>query len=111
MGKRLENTPRSAIRAAVRRLWARSRERNATLKRDHYTCQVPGCGRKQSRAEGKEIHVEVHHKKGCDWEQIIDLIAEKILQPPDDLETVCKECHKKMAPESRGPEKKGGERS
>ena len=93
-GKRLPNTPRSKVRAALRQLWLRSRERAAALKRDLYTCQC--CGRKQSKAAGKEFAVQVHHKNGIDnWNQIIDSIFEHILCNPEHLETLCVECHEK----------------
>jgi len=94
MGKRLEYTPRSKIRAALRQLWLRSRERQAALKRDNYTCQV--CNRKQSVAKGKEFKVQVHHLDGvANWEKLIDLVYEHLLCSPDSLVTVCKECHGK----------------
>ena len=86
-------TPRSRIRACLRQLWLRSRERAAAIKRDKYTCQK--CGAKQSKAKGKEVKVEVHHKEGIDWDMIIDLIQANILQTPEDLETLCKHCHDK----------------
>ena len=64
MGKRLLITPNSKIKASLRQLFLRSRERAAAIKRDGYTCQV--CGAKQSRAQGREVYVEVHHKRrGC----------------------------------------------
>lgn len=93
MGKRLPNTPRSKVRAAIRQLWLRSRERAAALKRDKYTCQC--CGKKQSKAKGKEQKVEVHHKAGYipNWEEIIDAIYMHILCEPEKLETLCPECH------------------
>jgi 5-methylcytosine-specific restriction endonuclease McrA len=93
MSRRLPNTPRSQIRSAIRRVWLRSRERAAALKRDRYTCQ--GCLRKQSKARGKEFSVEVHHKKGiANWEKLIDAFFEYVLVDPEHLQTLCKECHK-----------------
>lgn len=92
MGKRLPYTPNSQIRSALRRLFLRSRERAAALKRDDYTCQK--CAKKQSRAKGKEVYVEVHHKEGIDWDGICDIIRERVLQRPDKMETLCKDCHK-----------------
>jgi len=94
MGKRLPTTPRSKVKAALRQLWLRSRERAAALKRDSYTCQE--CGKKQSKAKGKEQAVEVHHLNGIEWENIIDYIFRHLLVSPDALETVCPECHKKI---------------
>ena len=94
MGKRLESTPRSKVKAAIRQLWLRSRERAACLKRDGYTCQI--CGVKQSKAKGREQSIEVHHKSGIgNWESVIDLIFREILCHPDNLETVCPDCHKR----------------
>lgn len=91
MGKRLPNTPRSKVRAALRQLWLRSRERAACLKRDGYICQV--CNKKQSKSKGKEIAVVVHHLDGIDWDELIDLVYERLLVNPDRLETLCDKCH------------------
>jgi predicted HNH restriction endonuclease len=94
MGKRQPNTPRSKIRAAIRQLWLRSRERAAALKRTGYCCER--CEVKQSKAKGREVKVEVHHKDLIlGWEEIIDLIAEHILCHPDKLEVLCVDCHDK----------------
>lgn len=97
MGNRLPGTPRSKVRAALRQLYLRSRERQAALKRDHYTCQFPDCGKKQSRAKGREVYVEVHHKSGvCNWNKLIDAVYEYLLCNPDGLETLCEDHHKQM---------------
>jgi 5-methylcytosine-specific restriction endonuclease McrA len=93
MGKRLPTTPRSKVRAAIRQLWLRSRERAAALKRDGYTCQ--DCGKKQCTAKGREQKVEVHHLNGIEWEKVIDYIFRHVLVDPKELETLCPECHKK----------------
>lgn len=94
MGKRLENTPRSKIKAAIRQLWLRSRERAAALKREGYCCQH--CSVKQSKAKGKEQKIEVHHICNIDiWADVIDLIADKILCHPDGLMVLCPDCHNK----------------
>jgi predicted HNH restriction endonuclease len=93
MGKRLETTPRGKVRSALRLLWMRSRERARALKNAKYTCSR--CGRKQSKAKGKEQKVEVHHKSGQigNWEKVIDLIFAELLCDPEMLEVVCPECH------------------
>ena len=94
MGKKLEYTPRSKVRNALRQLWLRSREHSKALKDAHYTCQE--CGAKKSVAKGKEVKVEVHHKSGViEWEQLIDLMYEDLLCPPDKLEVLCEACHLK----------------
>jgi len=93
MGKRLPHTPNSRIRGALRNLWLRSRERASAIKRDNYTCQR--CGRKQSKARGKEFSVEVHHRAGvCNWDALISEIRRYLLCDPAHLETLCKDCHK-----------------
>ena len=92
MSKRLTTTPRSKVRSAIRQLWLRSRERAAALKRDGYTCQT--CGKKQSKAKGREQQVVVHHLRGIEWENIIDYIFRHVLVDPKELETICPDCHK-----------------
>ena len=96
MGKKLPTTPRSRIKSALRQLWLRSRERAKRLKDDKYTCQE--CGIKQSRAKGKEVYVEVHHRHGVDWAELIDLVFERLLVDPSELETLCVDCHHKRNP-------------
>ncbi len=94
MGKRLLYTPRSRVRSSLRQLWLRSRERASAIKRDQYTCQ--SCGRKQSKAKGREFDVQVHHRAGIgNWEQVIDIVYQGILVNPEGLETLCEECHNK----------------
>jgi 5-methylcytosine-specific restriction endonuclease McrA len=91
MKRNPERTPNSQIVSALRRLWLRSRERATAIKRDHYTCQH--CGQKQSRAQGRELSVAVHHLDGVDWDGLVDLIRDRLLQTPDRLQTLCSECH------------------
>lgn len=93
MGKRLQSTPRSKVKAAIRQLWLRSRERAKACKLQNYTCQK--CGKKQSKAIGKEVKIEVHHKYGIDWDGVVDLIIDRVLQHPVNLEVLCVDCHKK----------------
>ena len=92
--KKKPNTPRSRVKGALRRLWLYSRERDAAIKRDGYTCQ--NCHRKQSKAKGKEFKVEVHHRAGIDWDGVVDIIIDRVLKHPDELETLCKQCHEKI---------------
>lgn len=92
MSKKLLTTPRSRVRAAIRQLFLRSRERAAALKRESNTCQT--CKRKASKAKGKEFDVQVHHIDGIgNWESIIDMIFEEILCSPSLLEVLCLSCH------------------
>jgi 5-methylcytosine-specific restriction endonuclease McrA len=95
MPKKLDYTPNSRIKSALRQLWLRSRERANAIKRDQYICQK--CGRKQSNAKGKEFKVEVHHEDGiCNWQEIFEVIRKNLLCSPDKMKTLCKECHKKV---------------
>ena len=92
MGKRLEYTPNSQIKSALRRLFLRSRERSAAWKRDKGCCQI--CGAKNSRAKGREVYCEVHHLDGVEnWEEIYRVVRRYLLCHPDFLQTLCKGCH------------------
>lgn len=89
--RRLPHTPKSKIRAALRQLWLRSRERALALKETGYCCA--DCGIKQTRRKGEEVVLEVHHDPQIDWSGIIELIQKRLLQVPQ--YPLCKECHKK----------------
>jgi predicted HNH restriction endonuclease len=93
MGKKLPYTPNSKITVAIRQIWLRSRERAQALKNAKYCCER--CGKKQSKAKGREQKVEVHHKKGIDWTGLVQLLRERVLQTPDDLQVLCPDCHNK----------------
>ncbi len=91
--RKLPTTPRSRVRAALRQLYLRSRERAARLKLAGNSCER--CGVKASKAKGREVGVQVHHREGiAQWEKIIDLIFEQLLVDPSLLEVVCVDCHK-----------------
>jgi predicted HNH restriction endonuclease len=94
MSKKKPSTPRSKVRAALRQLWLRSRERAAACKAESYTCEE--CNVKQSKAKGREVAIEVHHNKGIDWEFLIDEVYRVLLVSPDNLTVLCKACHKKL---------------
>jgi predicted HNH restriction endonuclease len=93
VGKRLPYTPNSTIRAALRKMWLRSRERSKALKNTGYCCA--DCGVKQSTAKGREVKLEVHHIDGINWEGLIQLVRERLLQTPDRLKPLCRDCHAK----------------
>ena len=94
MRKRPDITPDSQIRSALRLLWMKSRERKAALQRDKYTCVR--CGAKQSKANGREVKVQEHHKRQPRWERMYKEIREELLQTPADYETLCEKCHKEV---------------
>jgi len=92
MKKDPTKTPRSKIRAALRRLWLYSRERATALKQQKYACQK--CGVKQSKKQGQEQKLEVHHINGIgNWEKVIDMIQEELLCPANKLQVLCPNCH------------------
>lgn len=91
MGRKLATTPRSRVRASIRQTWLRSRERAAAIKREGNCCEE--CGRKGSKAAGREVAIEVHHREGIDWERVIDYVFRHVLVHPDALEVLCKDCH------------------
>ena len=94
MTAKTPKTPRSRVKSALRQLWLRSRERASALKREKYTCQR--CGKKQGRVKGKEVKVEVHHANGLDWDALVEEIYCGLLPNPDQLEVLCRECHKEL---------------
>jgi 5-methylcytosine-specific restriction endonuclease McrA len=81
------------VRAALRQVWLRSRERAAALRRETYHCER--CGAKGSAAKGREVKLEVHHREGIDWDGVIDLVIERIMVDPSRLEVLCEDCHDK----------------
>jgi hypothetical protein len=91
MGKKLPHTPRSRIRAALRALWLRSRERASAIKREQGCCEI--CKAKQSVAKGREVKLEVHHNEGIEWEKMIDYVYRHLLCNPQHLTVLCKSCH------------------
>jgi len=97
MGKKLPYTPNSKIRSALRQVFLRSRERAKTLKDNKYCCER--CGIKQSKAKGRVVKVEVHHKSGINWDGIFDFVRERILDQKD-MEVLCEECHEKETAEN-----------
>lgn len=94
MGKRQARTPRSKVRAALRQLWLRSRERASALKIAQYACEE--CNVKQSKAKGREVKIEVHHLNGVEWENIINYVYRHLLVEPELLEVLCPNCHRKI---------------
>lgn len=106
MSKKLPYTPKSRIQNWIRRGWTQSRERAKVLKEAKYTCCK--CYRKQSRAKGKELKVEVHHKKKINWEKIVEFVRKEVLDKPQ--ECLCVDCHKKET-EKQNAENKSKKRS
>ena len=84
-------TPRSRVRQALRLLWLRSRERASACKRSAYSCE--SCGVHQSKKEGSEVSIEVHHLDLVDWEDIINMIMDRLIVSPDRLMVLCRKCH------------------
>jgi len=86
-------TPPSIIKHLLRLAWLQSRERRECLRLAGYTCQT--CGKKHSRAKGREVTVECHHQDGIDWDELVRIVKERLFQTPDRLQALCVECHKK----------------
>lgn len=86
-------TPDSKLQSWIRRyVWLRSRERSFAEKRDGVTCVK--CKRKRSAAKGKEVKVDVHHKRGgINWKPIYEAIRAELLVNPEELECLCRDCH------------------
>ena len=91
MGRRKESTPRSRVTNALRQLWLRSRERAKVAKEHHNTCVH--CGAKGSVAKGREVKIQVHHDPPIDWNGVVDMVFERLLNAPQ--YPLCKKCHAK----------------
>ena len=62
------------------------------------------CGRKGSVAKGREVKINVHHKDGIRWDNLIQLIRDQLLQTPDKYVCMCEECHVKLHKEEKEKE-------
>lgn len=102
MAKKQATTTNTMIRSALRRLFLHSPERSKALKDANYTCQE--CGRKQSRAKGKEVYVQVHHLTPVNWLGLFDEIRARLLHSADRYRVLCKECHKEIPEKPKGRE-------
>ncbi len=91
MSRKLESTPRSRVKNALRMLWLRSKERAACVKAQHNTCQA--CGVKGSQARGREVKISVHHLDGCNWDGVVDSVFRAVLHHPSRLQCLCEKCH------------------
>jgi len=92
MGKRVEYTPKSRITSALRTVWMRSRERAAAIKQTNGHCVT--CNAKQTSAKGRVVKLQVHHAyHRPNWDRIIKVVMEELLQTPDQLWPMCKGCH------------------
>jgi predicted HNH restriction endonuclease len=90
--RKLPTTPRSRVRSALRAMWLRSREHQACLKAAGRACER--CGVKASVAKGREVKLQVHHRRGiANWEAVIDLVFAELLVDPRFLEAICVQCH------------------
>ena len=80
-------TERTKIGAALRRIFMYSRERYQAKKRANGKCEQCGA----------EEPLNCHHIDpiGESWDDIIDLIMNRILCPPEKLICLCKACHNK----------------
>lgn len=91
--KKLPITPKSRIRACLRRLFLYSRERANVLRRarafpSKYLCS------KCNRLHDIE-RVRVHHVAGIsNWETIFQTVREMLLNEKD-MVVLCRECHEK----------------
>jgi hypothetical protein len=47
-------------------------------------------------AKGREVKIICHHTDGIDWDGVVDLIFERVLQTPEAYTVLCKECHEKL---------------
>lgn len=93
--KKLDYTPSSKIVHAVRAMSMRSREFAEARKNTANSCCI--CGRKQSKAKGREVAIHIHHGTHRPiWERVVRAIRQEVLQTPGMLWPICKECHENI---------------
>jgi hypothetical protein len=83
-------TPRSQVKSGMRNIWMRSRERGTAMKLAKRACSC--CGAKKVVAT-PDVRLEVYHDNGINWDGVVDLFFERVLQRPEDYTVLCKECH------------------
>lgn len=95
---RIPRTTRSQVWNVIRKLSLWSPEHAAALKASGHRCEV--CGVKFSKALGKEVKGEVHHRTPIAETKmkalIIDLILTYVIPPYEQLQCLCKPCHELM---------------
>jgi predicted HNH restriction endonuclease len=92
MGRKLESTPKSRIKNALRQVWLRSRERAKALKSTGNRCCK--CGVKAIVAKGREVKLEVHHDPPILWDGVVQLIYDRLLNVPQF--PMCHDCHQQI---------------
>lgn len=93
--KKLDYTPSSKIVHAVRAMSMRSREFAEARKNTANSCCI--CGRKQSKAKGREVAIHIHHGTHRPiWERVVRAIRQEVLQTPGILWPICRECHENI---------------
>ena len=75
----------------LRRLWMWSKERKAGEDKTGKCCAY--CGKKKSKAKGRECRIDVHHINGINWTKILTAVREELLCDPTKLTPLCVECH------------------
>jgi hypothetical protein len=81
----------SWIKSNLRRMFLRSSEHSAAMKRTNYCCEI--CGTKQSKAKGREVSVHVHHIDGVDWPSLCAEVRRTLLCDPSRMRPLCKKDH------------------
>lgn len=89
VSRKKPNTPRGRVKSVLRRLFFKSRERSAAIRREKGCCERCGASPKLD----KEVKIEVHHKKGVKWEQMLNMLYKELLCNPEELEVLCSKCH------------------
>ena len=80
-------TPMTTIRAALRLLDLRSRERQHAMYLANRTCVW--CDKHAS----SKVKLNAHHRRPPNWKRIETVIREELLQTSHDYDILCEECH------------------
>jgi 5-methylcytosine-specific restriction endonuclease McrA len=87
-----DSTSDLQIKAALHQLFLQSVERRRALSAAGHRCEL--CGVKASKAQGKKVSLQVHHRSGAvNWQALFAAVRAELLCNPAALQALCRGCH------------------
>lgn len=88
----MNKTVKAYVKAALRRTWGRSRQRQSALKSAKVAYGQYKCAKCEKVHRRK--HIQVDHKTPVGRFVNFDTYIERLFCPSNELQVLCKECHK-----------------